>query len=200
MKPIYYHKYNGGFWFRIFGKGLSVRNRKIHAPLFSERNGYIKVLRIGKWAITYLSIILLSMLLVGCGKEEPKPLSTNWNYKDGQTTLQTASFPTNIVIGLRSDGVIVWRDKSKDIMFGHIFNGREQQIQMMTEAFERAIRNTGLDKKDFNGAIPLPFIPHSSSGYPTNTIIHLQDNDDMPEFYKERVKSSRAYTNSCYIP
>jgi len=41
----------GHFWFRVFGYGLSFMNRDIHPPLFSERNGYSKVLRIGKWSI-----------------------------------------------------------------------------------------------------------------------------------------------------
>ncbi|MDV5356516.1 hypothetical protein QM201_16705 [Enterobacter asburiae] len=41
--------YEGGFWFRIFGYGLSVRNRyKFPAP-FSVRNGYVKELRVGKY-------------------------------------------------------------------------------------------------------------------------------------------------------
>ena len=35
---------NWGFWFRIFGYGLSVSNM---AMMFSERYGYRKVLRIG---------------------------------------------------------------------------------------------------------------------------------------------------------
>lgn len=47
--------YEGGFWFRIFGYGLSVRNRhKFPAP-FSVRNGYAKELRVGKYGIKMLS-------------------------------------------------------------------------------------------------------------------------------------------------
>lgn len=46
--------YEGGFWFRIFGYGLSVRNRdKFQAP-FSVRNGYVKELRVGKYGIKML--------------------------------------------------------------------------------------------------------------------------------------------------
>lgn len=51
---ITYYTYPGGFWFSIFGYGLSIVNRNKHAALFSERNGYTKVLRIGRYAITEL--------------------------------------------------------------------------------------------------------------------------------------------------
>lgn len=44
MKIFSYHKETGMFWFRIFGKGLHFIDRDIHAPLFSRRNGYTKVL------------------------------------------------------------------------------------------------------------------------------------------------------------
>jgi len=44
-----------GFWFRIFGYGLSFQNREKYPALFSERNGYVKVLRIGRWSIRVLT-------------------------------------------------------------------------------------------------------------------------------------------------
>jgi hypothetical protein len=41
-------------WFRIFGRGLMIRNiTKYELPL-SERNGYSKSILIGKWLIIYL--------------------------------------------------------------------------------------------------------------------------------------------------
>lgn len=43
------YKADGIFWFRIFGKGLVIEDRNKIPALFSERNGYTKVLRIGKW-------------------------------------------------------------------------------------------------------------------------------------------------------
>ncbi len=46
--------YNGGFWFRLFGWGLSIANKVKNPPLFSERYGYKKVLRIGNWGIKLL--------------------------------------------------------------------------------------------------------------------------------------------------
>lgn len=49
-----WHCYDGGFWFRVLGFGISVRNKAKHPPLFSERNGYRKVLRIGKWGVEWL--------------------------------------------------------------------------------------------------------------------------------------------------
>ena len=54
MKIIQLQTYNGGFWFRLFGYGFSVVNRHKHAALFSERLGYIKVLRLGRYSIKSL--------------------------------------------------------------------------------------------------------------------------------------------------
>jgi hypothetical protein len=49
-----YCKYDGGLWFRVYGVGLSVQDRSKHPALFSERNGHVKVLRCGKWALRLL--------------------------------------------------------------------------------------------------------------------------------------------------
>jgi hypothetical protein len=54
MKMIQYHLYDGGIWFRVFGHGLSIVDKIKHPPLFSERNGYRKVFRIGKIGVKYL--------------------------------------------------------------------------------------------------------------------------------------------------
>lgn len=54
-KYFTYCRYDGGFWFRVYGVGLSVQDRQHRPALFSERNGYTKVLRIGKRAIRLLS-------------------------------------------------------------------------------------------------------------------------------------------------
>jgi hypothetical protein len=43
--------YSGGFWIRLFSIGVSVIDKSKYPPLFSERNGYCKVIRIGKWGI-----------------------------------------------------------------------------------------------------------------------------------------------------
>jgi hypothetical protein len=51
---IIWHFYNGGFWFRVFGVGLSIVDRRKHPPLFSERTGRQPVLRIGWWSIKWL--------------------------------------------------------------------------------------------------------------------------------------------------
>jgi hypothetical protein len=48
------YRYDGGLWFRIGGRGLSIVNRWKHQPLFSERHGYVGVLRIGRWSIKWL--------------------------------------------------------------------------------------------------------------------------------------------------
>lgn len=46
--------YDGGLWFRVFGRGLSISDKVKNPPLFSERYGYKKVIRIGKWGIKFL--------------------------------------------------------------------------------------------------------------------------------------------------
>lgn len=40
-----------GFWFRIFGYGIAVSTLK---PVFSERNGYTKIIKIGRVKIKLL--------------------------------------------------------------------------------------------------------------------------------------------------
>lgn len=57
FRLIKIHNYDGGFWFRIYGIGLNVQDRNKHPELFSERNGYTKCLRIGKWSIRFLKVI-----------------------------------------------------------------------------------------------------------------------------------------------
>lgn len=54
---VVWSSYDGGFWIRILGRGISISNKEKHPPLFSERNGYRKVLRIGKWGIEWLKAI-----------------------------------------------------------------------------------------------------------------------------------------------
>jgi len=48
------YRCDGLFWFRIFGYGLHIKDMTKHPPLFSERNGNRKHLRIGKWSIGIL--------------------------------------------------------------------------------------------------------------------------------------------------
>jgi len=52
--------YDGGFWVRIAGSGISGSDKIKHPPLFSERNGYRKVYRIGRWGV---EIILANVKL-----------------------------------------------------------------------------------------------------------------------------------------
>lgn len=47
--------YRGGFWFRVLGFGVSVRDKKRFPPLFSERCGSRHMYRIGKWGIEFLA-------------------------------------------------------------------------------------------------------------------------------------------------
>ena len=53
---VSWHAYDGGFWLRIGnrGRGFAVVNKSKNPPLFSERYGYRKVYRIGKWGFEIL--------------------------------------------------------------------------------------------------------------------------------------------------
>lgn len=52
MRTTFWCSHESGFYFRIAGYGLSVE-RDMPA-LFSERYGYRRVLRFGRWAIQWL--------------------------------------------------------------------------------------------------------------------------------------------------
>ena len=49
------HKSDGRWWFRILGYGIAGKDISKHPMLFSERYGYQKTIRIGKWQIKPLS-------------------------------------------------------------------------------------------------------------------------------------------------
>lgn len=44
----------GGFWFRIFGRGLMITSARTHAPRFSERMGHAKACYVVGIRIQYL--------------------------------------------------------------------------------------------------------------------------------------------------
>lgn len=46
--------YPGGFWFRLFGHGLSIVNNRKHPKLFSMRMGLKKNIMLGNWRISFL--------------------------------------------------------------------------------------------------------------------------------------------------
>lgn len=54
LGPLYVMTSDGVGWMRLFGWGFTWADRKKHRPLFSERTGAVKVLRIGKWAFKTL--------------------------------------------------------------------------------------------------------------------------------------------------
>lgn len=49
------NRVSGMGWIRIFGIGLSWKDTTKHALLFSERLGYRKGLRVGKWIFHLLT-------------------------------------------------------------------------------------------------------------------------------------------------
>lgn len=55
MRILTYNKTKGHFWFRLFGRGLLIKNIMIYPLLFSQRNGYTKGILIGKYWIEYVS-------------------------------------------------------------------------------------------------------------------------------------------------
>ena len=44
----------GHFWIRFFREGFSVKNIDIHQKLFSEREGLVAGIQVGKYYIKYL--------------------------------------------------------------------------------------------------------------------------------------------------
>lgn len=52
MKNTFIRCYRWGMYFRVFGRGLSIQR---DLPVrFSERNGYRRVIRVGRWALEIL--------------------------------------------------------------------------------------------------------------------------------------------------
>ena len=45
---------HGSVYFRILGWGLRLDDARLHPPLFSERNGFVRVLRLGPWRLKLL--------------------------------------------------------------------------------------------------------------------------------------------------
>jgi hypothetical protein len=57
VKGIFYGGYgNRQFWIKllIIGRGFSIKDSTVHPLTFSQRNGFEKYLKIGKWVIAYL--------------------------------------------------------------------------------------------------------------------------------------------------
>ncbi len=52
-KIFYFYRFDDGFWFRLFGYGLTVMPASSR-KLFSERNGHRRFLYVGKWKIGVL--------------------------------------------------------------------------------------------------------------------------------------------------
>lgn len=50
----YLHASPGILWFRVFGVGLSFQDASVEPLLFSQRNRFSKMLRIGDFVVTYL--------------------------------------------------------------------------------------------------------------------------------------------------
>ena len=53
-EPFELMRYNGSFWFRIFGYGIAGKNIKIHKLFFSERNNIVKHYLVGNWSFKFL--------------------------------------------------------------------------------------------------------------------------------------------------
>lgn len=46
-----FYRIKGFGWFRLFGLGLMWKDTSTFKSSFSERNGYVKGLKVGKWEI-----------------------------------------------------------------------------------------------------------------------------------------------------
>ena len=45
----------GLWWFRVFGYGVHCKDHRRHPALFSERNGFVKVVHVGHWCFKWLT-------------------------------------------------------------------------------------------------------------------------------------------------
>jgi hypothetical protein len=53
--PVFYIVCNNRlYYFRLFGYGLTFKDVRYHPPLFSERYGYTKRLKLGSWRVGVL--------------------------------------------------------------------------------------------------------------------------------------------------
>lgn len=52
--PVQGERTRGTWWVRVFGYGVSVVDSRRYPPLFSERNGYVRVWYLGPWRVRYL--------------------------------------------------------------------------------------------------------------------------------------------------
>lgn len=59
-RPWSSYSIKGMWWFRIYGYGICWRNTQKHGLLFSERNGFKKVLNIRNWVFEWLKPISVS--------------------------------------------------------------------------------------------------------------------------------------------
>ena len=55
-----FHREKGLVWLRVGhrGPGVLIKDRKHHPPLFSERNGYWWMIRVGRLVVRYLPRML----------------------------------------------------------------------------------------------------------------------------------------------
>ena len=60
---IKYYRGNGRFWIRFFGIGFAIRDIAKHGLSFSERGGYEKYIRLGKWVVTLLKFLSFERIL-----------------------------------------------------------------------------------------------------------------------------------------
>ena len=57
LRPFFYMMlWDGGWWFRFFRKyGVHCKHIDKNMILFSERNGFVKFLQVGKWRFRFLN-------------------------------------------------------------------------------------------------------------------------------------------------
>ncbi len=58
---VTWHSYPGGFWVRVMGRGISIENKQKCRPLFSERNGYRRIVRFGRWGAESIQLMNTTM-------------------------------------------------------------------------------------------------------------------------------------------
>ena len=53
MRKTFFHKFADGMYFRVNGYGMAFQRDM--PRLFSERNGFRRVFRVGRWSLEFLT-------------------------------------------------------------------------------------------------------------------------------------------------
>ena len=90
MKRVCGYRCKGLWWFRVYGYGIHYKNTRYHRPLFSERNGLRKKLKLGRYWFGALKPDRLwkeTINIIGSEKRDGEYKVTDIDYDTFETRL-----------------------------------------------------------------------------------------------------------------